>query len=149
MNACCYFNEFRPLAETPKGRAPTHERATAHPTNHYGWMLRGDSLFQALEPTHPLCSSLPVCGQKCCFETFPHAITWHLTDGKADASRKRSQRRALLEEAGIDLTELTNIDLVDAALCALTAHCVASGGRCEPYGQRDTGLIIVPKSLKP
>ena len=89
-------------------------------------------------------------GQRCCFETFLHDITWHLTAGKADATRKRSQRRDLLEKAGIDLAKLTNIDLVDAALCALAAqHFVSDGGKCLSYGEQDTGLIIVPKTLKP
>lgn len=123
---------------------PTRERAIEHPKNHYGWMLRGEALFQAFEPSHPLCSTHPVRGQTCCFETFPHAITWHLNGGEADASCKRLQRRALLEKAGIALTELTNIDLVDAALCALAAHHAASGGKCCLYGEQETGLILVP-----
>jgi len=122
---------------------PTRQRAIGHPKNHYGWMLRGEALFQELERTHPL--GLPKPGRKCCFETFPHAIAWHLTGGKAQASRKRSERRALVAAAGIDLTELTNIDLVDAALCALVAHYAARGGACRTYGEPDTGLIIVPQ----
>jgi predicted nuclease with RNAse H fold len=123
---------------------PTRQGATEHPKNHYGWMLRGEELFQALAPSHPLCADLPAPGQSCCIETFPHAVTWHLTGGKANASSKRLQRRALLAQAGIDLAELTNIDLVDAAVCALTAHCVASGGKFASYGEADTGYIIVP-----
>ena len=78
------------------------------------------------------------------FETFPHAITWHLRGGNADASKKRTQRRALLAQAEIDLTELTNIDLVDAALCALTAYLAATGRECIRFDEPDTGLIIVP-----
>mgnify|MGYP000496772468 CR=1 FL=1 len=128
---------------------PTRKRAIEHPKNHYGWMLRGEALFQALKPTHTLCSKLPVDVQNCCFETFPHAITWHLTGGNADASRKQSQRRGLLEKAGIDLAKLTNIDLVDAALCALTAHRFASGDACVSYGEPSTGLIIVPDGPNP
>lgn len=127
---------------------PTRQHALDHPKNHFGWMRRGAALFQALERTHPLSTKLPVPGRKCCFETFPHAITWHLTAGKADASRKRSQRRALLETAGIALAELTNIDFVDAALCALTAHHAATGGECLSYGEPRTGLIIVPRNLE-
>jgi predicted RNase H-like nuclease len=50
----------------------------------------------------------------------------------------------LLEEAGIDLSSLTNIDLIDAALCALTAYHAAMGGECVSYGEPNTGLIIVP-----
>jgi len=123
---------------------PTRQRAIEHPGNHYGWMLRGEALFQVLKSTHPLCSQPPAKGLKCCFETFPHAIAWHLTGGKAVAKKKRAQRRALLEEAGINLDELTNIDLVDAALCALTANHLADGRGCDHYGEPETGMIIVP-----
>jgi hypothetical protein len=126
---------------------PTRQRAVEHPKNHFGWMLRGEELFQALESSHPLGSRLPTFSQNCSIETFPHAITWHLNGGKADASRKRSERRSLLVRAGIDVSELTNIDLVDAALCALTAYHVATGGGCLAYGEQNTGFIVVPKSL--
>ena len=126
---------------------PTEQRALDHPTNHFGWMRNGEALFQALEPTHTLCHQLPLAtGQKYCLETFPHAITWHLRGGNADARQKRKQRRELLAQAGIDLAKLTNIDLVDAALCALTAHRAAKGAACVSYGDPDTGLIIVPSS---
>lgn len=128
---------------------PTRQRAVEHPLNHYGWMLQGEALFKALQVSHPLCAELPASAQPCCFETFPHAVTWHLTGGKADAKRKRSQRRALLTEAGIDLAALTNIDFVDAALCALTAHHLASGGRCIRYGDASTGHIVVPDGRRP
>jgi predicted nuclease with RNAse H fold len=125
--------------------SPTRERALAHPTDYFGWMLQGETLYRALETSHPLCSGLPVTGQPCCFETFPHAITWHLRGGEATASRKRTQRRALLAGVGIELASLTSIDLVDAALCAFTAHHAATGGKCRSYGTPGTGLVIVPE----
>ncbi len=84
----------------------------------------------------------------CTLETFPHAITWHLNGGNAVAKHKRLQRRSLLHQAGIDLAELTNIDFVDASLCALTAHYVANGDRCVIYGDDYTGHIIVPEGLR-
>jgi len=127
---------------------PTRQRALEHPKDHYGWMLQGEKLFKALEETHPLCSRLPTRNQRCCFETFPHAITWYLTNGQCRASRKRTERRRLLQQAGIDLTKLTNIDLVDAALCALTAYYAATGGNLVSYGETKTGLIVVPASFK-
>ena len=128
---------------------PSREQAVGHRTNHFGWMLRGEALFRALDDGFPICRKLPAAGRKSCFETFPHAITWHLRGGNADASQKRKQRRALLEHAGIDITELTNIDLIDAALCAFTAYHAATGGECASFGEHNTGVIIVPNQPKP
>lgn len=123
--------------------SPRRDQALQHPSDFYGWMLRGEALYQALAPSHPLCKALPPSGP-CCFETFPHAITWHLRGGDADASRKRPQRRELLQQAGLALSSLTSIDWIDAALCALTAQRIASGGPCRAYGEPDSGLILVP-----
>ena len=58
--------------------SPTREQAIRHPSDYYGWMLRGEALYRALEPSHPICTALPVAGEHCCMETFPHAITWYL-----------------------------------------------------------------------
>lgn len=128
---------------------PTREKAVGHFTNYFGWMLRGEELFRVLDEDFPLCPDLPVAGRTCSFETFPHAITWHLRGGNADASQKRSQRKALLAQAEIDLTKLSNIDLVDAALCALTAYHAATGRECMSFGEPNTGLIIVPARQNP
>ncbi|MFM1900145.1 MAG: hypothetical protein RLZZ216_721 [Cyanobacteriota bacterium] len=127
--------------------SPSRERAVQHPSNYYGWMLRGEALYQALEPSHPLCTTHPIPGERFCLETFPHAITWHLRGGNAQARQKRTQRRDLLKQAGIDLTHLTSIDLVDAALCALTAHIAASGGPLHLYGEETEGVIVVPAAV--
>lgn len=126
---------------------PTRQCAIEHPKNHYGWMLRGEEIFEALAPSHPICINPTSLYTPCCIETFPHAVTWHLAGGMANAKEKRTQRKSLLTDAGIDLAELTNIDLVDAAICALTARCVASGGKIVYYGEANTGYIIVPASL--
>ncbi len=123
--------------------SPTREQAIAHPTHYFGWMLQGEALYQALEPTHPLCGGLPLRGP-CCFETFPHAITWQLRGGDADASRKRIERRELLEQAGLSLASLTSIDWIDAALCALAAQRIGAGKPCTLFGEADSGLILVP-----
>jgi len=87
---------------------------------------------------------LPASGPAC-FETFPHAITWQLRGGNAEARQKRLQRRALLEQAGIDTAPLTSIDWIDAALCALAAHQLASGRPCRADGEAGSGLIVVPQ----
>ena len=85
----------------------------------------------------------------CCFETFPHAITWHLRNGEAKARQKRPQRTTLLTKAGFNTEPLTSIDLIDAALCALTAHQFASGAACRAYGEPESGLIVVPERASP
>jgi predicted nuclease with RNAse H fold len=125
---------------------PTRAKAVGHRTNHFGWMQMGEKLFRALDEDFPICHNFPTPGRTCSFETFPHAITWHLRGGNADASQKRTQRRALLEGEGIDLSKLSNIDLVDAALCALVAYRAATGRECMRFGEPNTGLIIVPAS---
>ena len=72
-------------------------------------------------------------------------ITWHLRVGEAKARQKRPQRTALLAQAGITTAPLTSIDWIDAALCALAAHRVASGAACLAFGEPDNGLIVVPE----
>lgn len=124
--------------------SPTRASAVAHPSDYFGWMLQGEALYQALEPSHPLLAQLPLSGP-CSVETFPHAITWHLRGGHASAADKRRQRSALLHQAGIDLTPLTSIDRLDAALCAFAAHQAARGEPCRTYGIPDSGLILVPR----
>jgi len=125
---------------------PTRERALNHHTNHYGWMLRGEELFRTVETTHSLCGRLPFpARRRHCFETFPHAITCNLGGRIFSAKNKRKDREALLRTAGIDMTEISNLDLVDAALCALTAHHAGMAKPCKSYGEPVTGCIIVPK----
>jgi len=124
---------------------PSLEQAERHPSNYYGWMLRGAALVQALETSHPQLASLSDTDQRSCFETFPHAITWHLRGGNAQARQKRPQRLSLLQQAGIATTPLTSIDRIDAALCALAAHHLASGRPCQAYGEPASGLIVVPQ----
>jgi len=129
--------------------SPSRTAALSHPSNYYGWMLQGEALYRELEASHPLLSGLPAPGLQAsdtaCFETFPHAIAWHLRGGNADARQKRPQRRALLEQAGVDTAALTSIDWIDAALCALAAHQLASGQPSRAYGEPASGLIVVPQ----
>jgi hypothetical protein len=107
-------------------------------------MLQGEALWRELEASHPLLAALPPSAPAC-FETFPHAITWQLRGGQASAAHKRSQRTELLRQAGISPAPLTSIDFIDAALCALAAHQLASGRPCRAYGEPATGLIVVPQ----
>lgn len=123
---------------------PTRREAMHNATGYYEWMLRGMKLFRGLAKTHPLGNAGTSVGRRCSFETFPHAITWHLRGGDADATRKRRQRLALLRAHGVRVADLTNMDWIDAALCALAADIFAAGQRMRFYGDRRTGHIVVP-----
>lgn len=124
---------------------PSREAAEAHPKNHYGWMLNGAALFEQLEMAYPLFDGNCVkAGEPVCFETFPHAIACALAGKPVSAKQKRTVRRAILDRVGVDISELTNIDWVDAALCALAAHRF-SRGDFRTYGEAESGLIVVPK----
>jgi len=123
---------------------PTRREAIHNATGYYEWMLRGMELFRDLAKTHPLCHAGTSVGRRCSFETFPHAITWHLRGGDADATRKRPQRLALLRAHGVRVADLTNMDWIDAALCALAADIFAAGQRMHFYGDQRTGHIVVP-----
>jgi predicted RNase H-like nuclease len=62
----------------------------------------------------------------------------------SDAPHFYSARNVHFYCIGIDLKELTNIDTVDAALCAYVAHLAATGAPLQAYGVEATGLIVVP-----
>jgi predicted nuclease with RNAse H fold len=124
---------------------PTQETAAAHPKNHFGWMLNGAELFCLLEEYYPLFEGTVVpIGNRVCFETFPQAIACALAGTLVSAKQKATIRRKLLVKAGVDMQPLTNIDSVDAALCAVTAHHLLTG-TIKTYGDAETGLIVVPQ----
>lgn len=126
---------------------PTFATASAHPKNHFGWMLAGAELFRELETSHALYQGTPApAALPACIETFPHAVACTLSGQVISAKGKAATRRALLGELGIDTFELSNIDMVDAALCAWAAHVFAAGD-FQTYGEAKSGYIIVPSPL--
>lgn len=130
--------------------SPTRQQALASNSNFYGWMMRGEALYGALaRHGYALAQAADeLRSQRRCFETFPHAITVQLHRAlgleAAKASRKRPERRALLERLGVDCGALTSIDWLDAALCALAAQQLRSGVECRVYGEAASGLVLVP-----
>lgn len=105
-------------------------------------MLNGERLFQALASSYPLASS-PKVAFPCSIETFPQAVACALAGSVVSAKRKGAVRRDLLRKQGLDLSLLTNIDFVDAALCAVAARYVLLGD-ARAYGELQTGQIWVP-----
>lgn len=130
-------------AGIPCFASPTRAAALAHPRNWYGWMLNGERLYRLLKRRYALYAGGAPAPAGQCFETFPQAIACALAAKRVPARDKRARRRALLEEAGIDTRRLTNIDLVDAALCALAAQHFATA-RFDAFGTAGDALIVVP-----
>jgi predicted RNase H-like nuclease len=125
---------------------PSRETAERHPKDYFGWMLNGAELFRHLESTHALFDgNFGRTQGLVCFETFPQAVACALAGQMVSAKRKRAIRRALLNRARVDTSTLTNIDKLDAALCAVAAHHFALGN-FKPHGDPVSGLIVVPDS---
>jgi predicted nuclease with RNAse H fold len=131
--------------------SPTREQALASSSGFYGWMLCGEALYRELaRHGYALAEAADeLRSQRRCFETFPHAITVQLHRAlglePAVASRKRPERRALLERLGVDCRSLSSIDWLDAALCALAAQLLHSVVECRVYGEIGSGLLWVPR----
>ena len=79
-----------------------------------------------------------------CFETFPHALACALAGNHLPASEKRVTRRKALSDVGVDVSNLPNLDFLDAALCALADSYFAIGWFMS-YSDLDGGLIVVPE----
>ena len=108
-------------------------------------MLNGAELFRLLAPYYRLFDGQHSPSSPVCFETFPQAVACALAGTIISAKHKCSDRRRLLREAGLSIDSLINIDTVDAALCALTAHHLLNG-TFKTYGDAVEGFIVVPKA---
>ena len=146
---CLWRNEGEPARAAERQLAqhgiscfstPTESAARGHAF--YTWMFAGKELFQALASTHPLYLG-HAANHAVTIETFPQAVACALAGEIVSAKEKNLVRRALLTEAGIDERALTNIDEVDAALCALAAHAFARGA-FHAYGDATGGFIVTP-----
>lgn len=123
---------------------PSFDIADNHPTDYFGWMRHGAMLYTNLISSgYSLFCGTRASGHTVCFETFPHAIACALQGEIVSAKRKRPVRRRLLRENAVDTEALTNIDWIDAALCALAAHHLLMGS-AKTYGGVEEGFIVVP-----
>jgi predicted nuclease with RNAse H fold len=107
-------------------------------------MLNGAELYRLLERDYRLFNGGTPATGPTCFETFPQAVACALAGRIVSAKQKRVIRRELVREAKIDTTPLTNIDMIDAALCALTANYLLTGS-IKTYGDVAEGFIVVPR----
>jgi len=119
---------------------PTLHVASARPF--YRWMLNGADLYLRLERRYALFDG-QTAGERMCLETFPQAVACALAMQALPAREKRRNRRDVLAGAGLDTARLTNIDYLDAALCAAAGSYVRAG-LYRAYGDRADGLIFVP-----
>jgi Protein of unknown function (DUF429) len=108
-------------------------------------MRNGAELFRLLTPHYRLFDGQYSTSSPMCFETFPHAVACALTKKILPANHRRTDRPRLLREAGLSITSLTNIDQVDATLCALIAHDLLAD-TFKTYGDAAEGFIVVPKT---
>jgi predicted nuclease with RNAse H fold len=123
---------------------PTGKIARRHPTRHYAWMQNCARLYRALARHFRPFDGRNAGRRPIVFETFPHAIACALAGEIVSARNKRAVRRALLADAGVACDALTNIDFVDAALCAWAADLFARR-RFGKHGDPVEGYIVVPR----
>lgn len=108
---------------------PTRERALT--SSFYQWVFNGEALYQACRKARlaPL-------------ETYPHGIATLLL-GSNPSGTKIEQRQQALHHAHISTASLTSPDLLDAALCALTAHASLSS-ETQSFGNSEEGYLVLP-----
>lgn len=125
---------------------PTREVALASRSNFYGWVLRAEALYQALQRYRvPIARDAQALQGRCSFESFPHGITVALSPQiEVKAAFKLEQRSALLERFGVSLSGLNSIDWIDAAVCALAGQHISQGAAAEIYGEPEGGLLVLP-----
>lgn len=125
-------------------RTPMRERACklGESTGFYAWMFNGERLYRQLSLYYPLFDG-KYEGGRVVMETFPHAIVCALQGRVVSAKNKLAVRREVLRACGIDVGGLSNIDFVDAALCALAAQALLEG-HGQSFGDREEGFIVVP-----
>ncbi len=136
----------RELAAEGISAFSTPGQSVVYEKDFYRWMRNGALLYQELnEAGFSLYSGVALkFGERSCFETFPQAVACALAKTKVSAKQKATIRRKLLvEEARIEISKLKNIDLVDAALCAVAAAHLAQK-RVKSYGDKAEGFILVP-----
>lgn len=120
----------------------TPTRARAKQSQFYAWVFNGERLYNQLFKHYALFNGTRRSSLTC-FETFPHAVVCALAGRVVAAHPKRETRRNALRQRGYDVGSLTNVDFVDAGLCAITADAFLHG-RVKLFGNKVEGFIVVP-----
>lgn len=124
----------------------TPSRELAAKSRFYDWVFNGERLYQAL--------GLPIfLGEEndapCIIETFPHGIQISLGGNEhqscPEGSKLSVRKNTLVAKAHYDTSQLSCIDFVDAALCAVTADYFLNR-QFIAYGCITDGFIIMPNS---
>ena len=123
---------------------PTLKRAQNNMKGFYNWVFNGQRLYRELVNYYPLFKGLQEKGAAC-IETFPHAVASAISGQVLSAKHKVQERRKVLRDEGYDISILSNIDFVDAALCAIAAESFRKGNESyQCFGNPEEGFIVVP-----
>lgn len=133
----------RALAAEGLSTFATPSQAKGKTDPFYRWMVNGAELYRCLAPDYPLYNGQRSVSGQVSVETFPHAVACALAGKQLSARQKRADRARLLREAGVATDALTNMDWIDAALCALAAQYLKAG-TFKAYGDAAEGIIVVP-----
>ena len=113
----------------------------------YAWMKVGFALFDAVAERYPRYRRGRVRGSA--IEVFPHATAVTLAGCLPPRGvSKVAWRRRVLASRGVASPALRSLDLVDAALAAVTG-LEALRGRFAAVGDPDEGVIVIPARLLP
>ena len=121
---------------------PTRAQALANTKGFFAWVFNGERLYQLLARNYPVFDGKRHAGP-CSVETFPHGIVCCFSRKVVPAIPKVPSRRKALIDRGFDITPLTNIDFIDAGLCAVAAREFRQG-RFASFGRKDEGFIVLP-----
>ena len=108
---------------------PTRERAKQ--SHFYDWVFNGEKIYAAFQKI-----AIET------IETYPHGITQIILDFNGRGP-KREQRIEALKIVGISIDTLRSPDLLDAALCALTADATRTHSTLS-FGNPTEGYLVLP-----
>lgn len=111
-------------------------------TGFHDWMGTGMAAFDSIAEDYPLFGGEHYL--RSAIEVFPHATAVALAGHLRPHNKtKIAWRREVLQAQGVEIGRLTDGDLVDAALAALTG-LLALAGCASWFGQPDEGVIVLP-----